>query len=76
MLVGADRAMAAPSHSLWLARPAANWCAGGELSYEKAAEKVNGAANLERLRAVKARVDPGNTFRHSPFTKVLAVAAK
>lgn len=45
------------------------------LSYAEAADKVGGAANLERLRAVKARVDPGNVFQATAHTKVLAARA-
>lgn len=55
----------------WLASTAAVT----ELSYPEAAAKVGGAANLERLRAVKARVDPANFFCHSPFAAVLGAAA-
>lgn len=33
---------------------------------------MGGAESLERLRAVKAKYDPGNMFSRTPFSKVLA----
>ncbi len=48
---------------------------GKGLSYEEAAARVGGADRLERLRAVKARVDPGNLFQATPHSLVLAAPA-
>ncbi|PSC69212.1 FAD-linked oxidase [Micractinium conductrix] len=47
-----------------------------ELPPERAAAMVRGARNLERLRAVKARVDPTDMFRHTPLSRVLAAGVQ
>lgn len=44
-----------------------------DMSYESAAAKAGGAANLEKIRALKAKYDPTGVFLNSPYTKVLAV---
>jgi FAD/FMN-containing dehydrogenase len=36
---------------------------------------VRGAANLARVRALKARLDPDNVFRHTALSRVLTAAA-
>lgn len=45
------------------------------LSHGEAAARVRGAANLQRLAAVKARVDPDGIFAATPHAPVLAAAA-
>ncbi|KAI7841233.1 hypothetical protein COHA_005070 [Chlorella ohadii] len=45
------------------------------MDYGQAALTVRDAANLERLRRVKQRVDPTNMFRHTPLAAVLAAEA-
>ncbi|GAB4813845.1 hypothetical protein N2152v2_000891 [Parachlorella kessleri] len=43
-----------------------------KLTYEDACDRVGGAANLERIRAVKDKYDPHNFFTCHPFRPVLA----
>jgi len=43
-----------------------------KLTYEDACDRVGGAANLERIRAVKDKYDPHNLFTCHPFQLVLA----
>ncbi|PRW50977.1 FAD-linked oxidase [Chlorella sorokiniana] len=45
------------------------------MGFDQAAQTVWGAANLERLRKVKQRVDPTNVFRHTPLAAVLSAEA-
>lgn len=44
----------------------------GAMSYAEAAAKAGSPAELERLRAVKERYDPGKMFRHCAWAKALA----
>lgn len=44
------------------------------MTQQEAAAFVGGADKLARLAAVKARVDPGNVFRHTPLSVVLAAS--
>ena len=43
-----------------------------KLTYQDACDRVGGAANLERIRAVKDKYDPHNFFTCHPFRPVLA----
>lgn len=57
--------------SLTITRPPASVT---HLGYAEAAVRVRGAANLQRLAAVKARVDPTGVFAATPLAPVLAAA--
>lgn len=62
-----------PTHQWRPLAPGCPVCADLDMSYESAAAKAGGAANLEKIRALKAKYDPTGVFLNSPYTKVLAV---